>query len=824
MHPDELRHHLADNHFGEQRARDNAAWWRELSGDEQRALIDSHPREIGNAEGIPAWARTEASEHELSRLHDGLQSRRDAGERLHRSEVKELKRYNDIRRALDDAKAKAARLGGEVHILAFDPHAFHGDGRMVVSVGHDPHHADAVSWHVPGFSTTIESLGGNLDNALHHLESVRSENPAARVASIAWIGYDAPQGIKGLLDVIRTRMASDGGAILHSDLAAFNAGRDGFAGDGSHFSNNDVFGHSYGSTTTSFAGRDGNLAAHARSITLLGSPGAGPLRHASEFQLGDRVFVAASSRDFVTMFGGRMPESHGRFFGRGLGIDPSMHTFGAHRVTAEFPRYMDHIRGADANAATHSAYYRFDSQLAGIRTESLANFGRIGAGMFDRVHTEQHRFALDPSERGWPRTVEPARHRALENTRDPAELGRRVWDPRWHSPDGTDHPGAHVVSEPGDARCAHNVTDFLAERYGRDVVLQTQPGPHGVPARDLFETWHSAAHFASYREVHDALLRHGDGSAAVLASQWSGGPGQGGHAYVAVNERGTVYLYERVGDGVERSGWPPWWGEHCVDRTAVGFLDPRSNPIDPLDGRPGELHAAEAVGAVAGKDALDGPGHEPGPNDGAAAPVAHSRDYDIDGRTIPTDQLIHPDAALLDQGLLDSAAANPHRVSDALSPGAPSTHPEVQEMVHDNYDPLGGLTQAEWERTYWPTGNRDAHGNPELVWPDPQTHPQGFSTPEARAPRVLNPGELFDRFGPGFGGFGSPVGTPFPERALPAHSLDAGYHRYEVVRPIPIWEGSIAPAMGQPGGGIQYYFTRPIVDLVNAGYLREIPL
>jgi hypothetical protein len=145
-------------------------------------------------------------------------------------------------------------------------------------------------------------------------------------------------------------------------------------------------------------------------------------------------------------------------------------------------------------------------------------------------------------------------------------------------------------------------------------------------------------------------------------------------------------------------------------------------------------------------------------------------------------------------------------------------------LVPTSYDPLGGLTEDAWNREYWPSGNRDAHGNPDLVWPDPQAHPQGFSAPEARTPTVLNPGDMFDRFGPGFGRFGSPVETEFPDRALPPHSLDAGYHRYEVVRPIPIWQGPIAPAMGQPGGGIQYYFTHPIVDLVNAGYLREVPL
>ncbi|WP_422742025.1 TNT domain-containing protein [Mycobacterium sp. WMMD1722] len=50
----------------------------------------------------------------------------------------------------------------------------------------------------------------------------------------------------------------------------------------------------------------------------------------------------------------------------------------------------------------------------------------------------------------------------------------------------------------------------------------------------------------------------------------------------------------------------------------------------------------------------------------------------------------------------------------------------------------------------------------------------------------------------------SPEGTLFLERGLPFRSLDDGYHRYEVIRELPVWEGRIAPAMGQPGG-IQYY-------------------
>ncbi|MGH3878648.1 MAG: TNT domain-containing protein [Actinophytocola sp.] len=166
----------------------------------------------------------------------------------------------------------------------------------------------------------------------------------------------------------------------------------------------------------------------------------------------------------------------------------------------------------------------------------------------------------------------------------------------------------------------------------------------------------------------------------------------------------------------------------------------------------------------------------------------------------------------------------------------------VDSSYHrDGYDASGNpMDRAQWDAGYWPTGGYDAHGGRDLVWPDPSQHPEGFSRPEDRVPAVLNPGEQIDRFGPGFGRFTSPPGTPFPERGLPPDNLfderdpsrpgvtpgapAPSYHRYEVVQPIPVWAGPIAPAMGQPGGGTQFYMPNAVVDLVNAGYLREVPL
>ncbi|WP_134205122.1 hypothetical protein [Mycobacteroides salmoniphilum] len=449
--PDEIRRQLGNDPHNEQRAADNTRWWERLSGEEQRALIDTYPREIGNAEGIPPWAKTEASTHELTRLHDELQARKDAGEHLTRADRKELKRYEGIQKALDDAHSWTREHGGEVNILAFDPHAFGGDGRMVVSVGENPFRADAVSWHVPGYSTTIDKIGGNLENARAHLESVWKEG-GTKVSSIAWIGYDAPQGLfRGLWDVAHTKLAGAGGDILHGDITAFNAARDVIAGDGSHFSVNDVFAHSYGTTTTGFAGEGARLGNEVRSVTLAGSPGAGPIGKAADFGVGDKVFVASSSRDPITMLGGRTAESAGRFFGKGLGFDPAMEGFGGQRVTAEFPQHMDHLSGKHGTVSTHTAYYKFDPIL-GVRTESLANFGRIGAGHFDQVHHEAPRTVDDRPgwQPGW-RTDEPAAGRPLQLDHDAGgqySTDRRIWDPRWHEGYQEPGPGQAIAGSP----------------------------------------------------------------------------------------------------------------------------------------------------------------------------------------------------------------------------------------------------------------------------------------------------------------------------------------------------------------------------------------
>ncbi|MHA3023886.1 alpha/beta hydrolase [Mycobacterium sp. BMJ-28] len=459
------------------RAHDNADWWHGLTGDEQRALIDSYPRDIGNAEGIPAAARHEANTHSIAHDRDQLRSRQESGERLTRAEQKYLNRLDKIDDALQEARRTAEDAGvGGPYVMAFDPRAFGGDGRAVVAFGDDPYRADSVSWHVPGLTTTVDSLGTNMTNALNHLQSTHLERPGISASSIAWIGYDAPSGL-GSWRVAFHGLAHEGGDILHSDIAGFNAARDALAGDGSHFNNNHVFGHSYGSTTTSYAGEGGRLHDQVTTVTLLGSPGAGPHHTAEGFGIGDNVYVASSSRDWVTTLGGR--DSGGRFLGRfGLGRDPAMDTWGGHRITSEFPADMD----TAGTVGTHTAYYHYvegpSGTHPGVRSESLANFGRIAAGHPERLDAEQHR--RDTGRSGWLpglRTEEPAVGRPLRLDDDTSghehSVERKPFDPRWHR---------------GEAGSA----DQSSDRPQRPLDDGAGAADHHVP-RDSSSSWEGPA-------------------------------------------------------------------------------------------------------------------------------------------------------------------------------------------------------------------------------------------------------------------------------------------------------------------------------------------
>jgi len=90
---------------------------------------------------------------------------------------------------------------------------------------------------------------------------------------------------------------------------------------------------------------------------------------------------------------------------------------------------------------------------------------------------------------------------------------------------------------------------------------------------------------------------------------------------------------------------------------------------------------------------------------------------------------------------------------------------------------------------------------------------------------TLPVGTKLDRYGGPQGSFLSPQGVPFEQRALAPGSKAEEYYQYEVLRPLPVIQGEIAPAFGELGRGTQILPDLSerfnVERLVKEGYLRR---
>lgn len=135
---------------------------------------------------------------------------------------------------------------------------------------------------------------------------------------------------------------------------------------------------------------------------------------------------------------------------------------------------------------------------------------------------------------------------------------------------------------------------------------------------------------------------------------------------------------------------------------------------------------------------------------------------------------------------------------------------ELRQLVTDPEAPYGRgadgepYTRAEWEERYMGPDNRPIYpGNDGAV---PGTR---VSFADMTAFRAAY-GDTVDRFGGSGGAYLSPEGVVFEHRALPGSNLNSGYHVFRLADELPegvrIEVSEVAPAFGQPGGGIQLQF------------------
>jgi hypothetical protein len=202
-------------------------------------------------------------------------------------------------------------------------------------------------------------------------------------------------------------------------------------------------------------------------------------------------------------------------------------------------------------------------------------------------------------------------------------------------------------------------------------------------------------------------------------------------------------------------------------------------------------------------------------------PVASSRPM----RQLPAPPREHDFASGLYFGPNDHPRADLIRVEPVagppqIGPGLPPDHPAVAGLLA-GYDPIAGENERDWDRRYLVRPAEDGAAA-EYVWPPGEVFPEGgCDTGEAV---VLDEGTLIDRFGTHEGRVFAESGTPFGRRALPPDLVDAGYARYRVLRPIPVWRTLSAAWFGQSGAGVRYRATYPAADLITLGYLAEEPI
>ncbi|WP_069161930.1 C2 family cysteine protease [Nocardia altamirensis] len=361
--------------------------WKKLSAQQQNALIEQLSRAVGDSQGIPATDRDRANRLVISRQLDELRAK----DRLTGLEKQQLRNLEDTAQRLTEfdeiARSMVTKESGtppKVHVLHYDATAFNGLGRAVISIG-DVDTAHSVSWHVGGVGNNVLKLGRKLGQAAnHYLQTVRHLESGQSAASVVWLGYEHPQLPKmgkifgSLHDIATSGLAKKGGELLARDIATFNAVRGNARGAGTPAEHkNYLFAHSYGSTVTSYAGEGGRLRHEVGAITLLGSPGTGPQRYASDFGLRDnKVYVVSSAWDVFTQLGTGRQGFRNLIPLAGLGIDPSTQGFGAARLHTGYPSGWH-----SANPlGPHARYYDFHDADSKQPTASLDSFAKIAAG------------------------------------------------------------------------------------------------------------------------------------------------------------------------------------------------------------------------------------------------------------------------------------------------------------------------------------------------------------------------------------------------------------------------------------------------------------
>ena len=274
-----------------------SVWWALLSESEREALINKDPEKYGNLNGIDMASRAKANELALNghvdaagnripgtglieKTQNELDELNQEIERLHENgqEVSSdlLDKQKNLQNRLADLNAISEQLrhNGGTTLLVLEPGNLGENVRAAIAIG-DVDNAKHVATFVPGMGSNFR------DNGRLNVEFAKNIQWAAdkfgsptdgSVATIAWIGYEAPADITktGDLSVTSIDKAEAGAEKLNGFVTGIHSWRSERGLD----VHQTIVPHSYGSTTAGIAMRDIGKGV-VDDLVYTGSPGAG---------------------------------------------------------------------------------------------------------------------------------------------------------------------------------------------------------------------------------------------------------------------------------------------------------------------------------------------------------------------------------------------------------------------------------------------------------------------------------------------------------------------------------------------------------------------
>ncbi|MFJ6807843.1 alpha/beta hydrolase [Streptomyces anulatus] len=335
--------------------KDNAAWWKGLSADEQSAWLSLQPNTVGALDGLPSPIRDEANRvvlaEEYARVQMELNTiptppanewtsinargyasivRTDEWMEWHNKYGDRYERLTKSSAGMESIQQRFDKTGEEglpeAYLLGFSTD---GNGRAIVANG-NPDTADHQAVYVPGTTSNLGSVGGDINRMVEVWRVANDEADGGSVSTITWLGYDAPQNI--VKDSPFSHYADDG-------APAYNRFIDGL--DSSRTADSDphrtAIGHSYGTTLVGSAARQGEL--NVDDVIFAGSPGV-QVSKAEQLDVPEgHVWNQEAEGDAVPDIG---RYGHGGTDWDGAWIIPSDPLFGANQMVTDTEGHSDY--------------------------------------------------------------------------------------------------------------------------------------------------------------------------------------------------------------------------------------------------------------------------------------------------------------------------------------------------------------------------------------------------------------------------------------------------------------------------------------------------